>query len=106
MKAAVRRAWVLNNLEAIGTGGFYHLAYAHNQICPQFIQQLKNESDYGKINIYLLSDDNSALLAATGEVFAVHWFPEFIRLHFMIEKVYSLEEAPRTEWHMEYMLCR
>lgn len=35
MQAAVRRVWVLENMMKIGSGGFYHLAYAQSQISPE-----------------------------------------------------------------------
>ena len=104
MRAAVRRAWVLDNIQKIGAGGFYHLAYAHNQIQPEFMERIKEISDYGKIQVFLLVDDKSALLVAKGEVFAIHWFPEFIRIHFMIENVCRIEGATTQAWDTDYML--
>ncbi len=104
MKAAVRRVWVLDNMQKIGAGGFYHLAYAHSQIGPDFMRQIKETSDYGKIHVYVLADEHTALDVADGEVFAIHWFPEFIRIHFMIENVRTIEEAPPESWNADYML--
>ncbi|HEY8417361.1 MAG TPA: hypothetical protein VIK93_04935 [Limnochordales bacterium] len=106
MRAAVQRAWVLHNMEKIGPGGFYHLAYAHHQISPGFMEAMRAASHYGKIHVCLLADDGTALDAADGEVIAIHWFPEFIRIHFMIENLRPLTEAPRVPWPGPYMLMR
>jgi hypothetical protein len=104
VKAAIRRAWVLDNMQRIGPGGFYHLAYAQNQIGPEFMRWIKESSDYGKIHIYLLTDDATALDVADGEVFAIHWFPAFIRIHFMVENIRSIHDAPVHSWQTDYML--
>lgn len=105
MEAAIRRVWVLENLSAIGPGGFYHLAYALSQINPDLLAQIRTSSDYGRIRIHLLGDDSTALHVADGAVIAIHWFPHFIRIHFMIERVRDLEGATRQEWATGYMLC-
>ncbi|NLN20301.1 MAG: hypothetical protein GX162_13675 [Firmicutes bacterium] len=104
MQAAIRRVWVLENMKKIGPGGFYHLAYAHHQTSPELLQELKRRSDHGQIHIFLLSDVGHALHIADGEVIAVHWFPEFLRIHFMIRSVYDMAVAPRSRWMSEYLL--
>lgn len=104
MQAAIRRVWVLDNMAKIGPGGFYHLAYAQSQISSEALRELQHTSDYGKIHIYLIGDESQALHIADGEIIAIHWFPEFIRIHFMIEKVRDLGVAPRITWDTDYML--
>jgi hypothetical protein len=104
MQAAIRRVWVLENMAKIGPGGFYHLAYAHSQSSPELLREIRHTSDYGKIHIYLLGDDDHALHVADGEVIAIHWFPEFIRIHFMIAVVRDIDIAARSKWGSEYML--
>jgi hypothetical protein len=106
VQAAIRRVWVIENMAKIGPGGFYHLAYAHTQIDPAMLREMKRSSHYGKIGIFLLGDDDTALHVADGEVIAVHWFPEFVRIHFMLETVRNLDTAPRITWSSAYMLVR
>jgi hypothetical protein len=93
-------------MEKIGPGGFYHLAYALSQIDPDVLHELRRSSDYGKIRIFLLGDDQSALHVANGEIIAIHWFPEFIRIHFMIEAVYNVDTAERCGWATGHMLMQ
>lgn len=106
MQAAIRRVWVLDNLAKIGPGGFYHLAYAHSQINPSVLREIRRTSDYGKLHIHLLGDNTNALHVADGEIIAIHWFPEFIRIHFMIEAVHDMDTAVQTPWETDYMLVQ
>lgn len=106
MQAAIRRVWVLENMKKIGPGGFYHLAYAESQISPELLREMKRSSDHGQIHVFLLGDDGHALHVTDGEVIAVHWFPEFLRIHFMIGCVREMAAAPRTRWMNDYLLTQ
>ncbi len=102
MRLAIRSTWVIENLEKLGPGAFYHLAYATSQIHPDVLRKLKVRAfDYGKVDIYCLREDRG-LWVASGEVIAVHWYPEFLRIHFMITEVNpsSTREIPWTSSYM------
>jgi hypothetical protein len=104
MKAGIRRMWVVVNMAKIGTGGFYHLAYALSQVEPELLQLLRRSSDYGRIYIHLVDDEHRAWPIAVGDVIAIHWFPEFIRVHFMIAQVTYPEKVAAVPWDVDYML--
>lgn len=106
MRAAVRRVWVLENLTKIGTGGFYHLAYPHNQITQELLKDMRHRFDHGRIQVFLLSDDSTAYHVADGEIIAIHWFQSFVRIHFMIRDVRSIGDATATSWDTAYMLVK
>jgi len=98
MRLAVQGAWVADNLKRLGSGAFYHLAYATHQIHPEILARLRRSRHYeGRVHIYLLRDQ-AAYQVADGEVVAIHWFPEFIRVHFMIGRVYVEELADEALW--------
>lgn len=98
MRLAVQGAWVADNLKRLGSGAFYHLAYATHQIHPALLARLRRTSYHeGRLKIYVLRGD-VGYEVADGEVVSIHWFPEFIRVHFMIGKVYVDEIGDETRW--------
>lgn len=105
MRLAVKGAWVLENLRRLGSGAFYHLAYANHQVHPELFQKLKTRSSaHGRVDIYWLAREGIALHFAVGELIAIHWFPEFVRLHFMIRDVLGGEQPDGIAWEEPYLL--
>jgi len=98
MRLAVQGAWIADNLNQLGSGAFYHLAYASHQIHPELLRKLRRASFHeGRVRVFILRGD-VGYEVADGEVVAIHWFPEFIRIHFMIGKVYFDEVGAETSW--------
>lgn len=98
MRLAIQGTWVADNLRRLGSGAFYHLAYATHQVHDEILQKLRRgRPTYGRVEIYLVRDSRGVMVA-DGEVIAVHWFPEFIRVHFMIGRVYTEEPAVDKVW--------
>lgn len=105
MLVAVKGAWVLENVRRLGSGAFYHLAYAHRQVDTALLQQLKHKGPAeGRITLYWIAREGIALRFATGELLAIHSFPEFIRLHFMIVSVFEGEAISEMPWDGEYLV--
>jgi len=98
MRVAVRGAWVADNLQRLGEGAFYHLAYPTHQVHPQVLEKLRaGTPKYGRVEIHLLRE-RLALHIADAELIAVHWFPELIRVHFMIARLYVESLHTEVEW--------
>lgn len=98
MRLAVRGAWIADNLRRLGSGAFYHLAYATHQVDPHVLHWLRQGPGVqGRVDIYVVRNGRGVQIA-DGEIVAVHWFPEFIRVHFMIGKVYIDEIGEVIEW--------
>lgn len=98
MRLAVQGAWVADNVKRLGSGAFYHLAYPTHQVQPQLLQRLQRGLPaQGRVEIYLLRGEKGFLIA-DGELIAVHWFPEFLRFHFMIVNVYVEALAQEVPW--------
>lgn len=98
MRLGVRGAWIADNLRRLGSGAFYHLAYATRQVDPEVLDRLRHGSGIsGRVDVYVVRDGRGVQIA-DGEIVAVHWFPEFIRVHFMIGKVYVDELGEVIEW--------
>lgn len=91
----LRREWAFFLLPD-HSWGFFVAIYDHFS--------LATDSDYGKIHIHVVGDDNNALHVADGEIIAIHWFPEFLRIHFMIGSVRDMDSAVRVRWEGEYLL--
>lgn len=105
LRLGVKGAWVLENLRRLGSGAFYHLAYATHHVHPQLMNRLKTRSPVeGRVEIYWLTPDRTAVRFATGEVIAVHWFPEFVRIHFMIVSVLTPDEEGFIEWESDHLV--
>jgi hypothetical protein len=105
MRLAVKGAWVLENVRRLGSGAFYHLAYATNQVHPEVLNQLRTTTPpQGKVRIYWLSQERLAIGFASGEIIAIHWFPEFVRIHFMILNVLAKENVDNRVWEEEYLV--
>lgn len=105
MRLGVKGAWVLENLRRLGSGAFYHLAFATHHVHPQVLAQLKAKSpSEGRVQIHWLSQDGTAVRFASGEVIAVHWFPEFVRIHFMILSVLTPDQDGLSQWESEYLV--
>lgn len=105
MRLAVKGAWVLENLRRLGSGAFYHLAYATQQVHPDVMERLKRKVPaHGRVSIYWLSPEQTAVRFAAGEVIAVHWFPEFVRIHFMILNILEGEELGELAWPSEHLV--
>lgn len=105
MRLAVKGAWVLENLRRLGSGAFYHLAYATHHVHPKVMERLKTKAPIeGRVHIYWLSQDGPAVRFASGEIIAVHWFPEFVRIHFMILSVLESADMEETTWNGEYLV--
>lgn len=101
MRLAVQGAWVADNMRRLGSGAFYHLAYATHQVHPDVLGRLrKGTPSYGRVEIYVIRDGNG-LPIANGEIVAVHWFPQFIRIHFMIGTVFIDEVGETIRWEDE-----
>ena len=108
MRLAVQGAWVAENLKRLGNGAFYHLAYPTHQVHPQVLERLRaGTPGYGRVEIFLLREERG-LQIADGEVIAVHWYPEFIRVHFMIVNVYVDDLGKEIAWESpdHYVLPR
>lgn len=98
MRLGIQGAWVADNLRRLGSGAFYHLAYATRQVHEEILQKLhRGALAYGRVEIFLVRDGRG-MRVADGEVIAVHWFPEFIRVHFMIGRVYTEEPPIELSW--------
>lgn len=97
VRLAVQGAWVADNLKRLGGGAFYHLAYATHQVHPQLLTRIRRSSYEGRVRIFVLRDD-TGIEVADGEIVAIHWFPEFIRIHFMIGNVYVDEPGREEPW--------
>lgn len=98
MRLAVRGAWVADNLRRLGSGAFYHLAYATHQVHPDVLQRLRTgRLQQGRVVVYVLRDGKGYQIA-DGEIVAVHWFPEFIRIHFMIGRVFIEQLGDVIPW--------
>lgn len=98
MRLAIQGTWVADNLRRLGSGAFYHLAYATHQVHDEILQKLRRGTPtYGRVEIYLVRDARGVKVA-DGEVIAVHWFPEFIRVHFMIGRVDTEQPAVDVPW--------
>ncbi len=98
MRLAVQGAWVGDNLRRLGNGAFYHLAYPTHQVDSRLLERLRTGTpNYGRVEIYVLRE-NRGLKIADGELIAVHWFPEFIRIHFMILHVYVDDLGEEIHW--------
>lgn len=105
MRLAVKGAWVLENLRRLGSGAFYHLAYANHQVHPDLFERLRSRpSSHGRVHVYWLSREGRAVHFAVGEVIAIHWFPEFVRIHFMILDVLEGDRMYDIPWNTHYML--
>ena len=105
MRLAVKGAWVLENLRRLGSGAFYHLAYATHHVHPKVMERLKTRvPSEGRLQIYWLSQEGPAVRFASGEIIAVHWFPEFVRIHFMILSVLDSEEMEEMAWAGEHLV--
>mgnify|MGYP006960908084 CR=1 FL=1 len=104
VRLAVKGAWVLENLRRLGSGAFYHLAYAKQQIHPALIQKLEQRPAHGRVHIHWLSREQTAIRFAVGEIIAIHWFPEFVRIHFMIVNVLEGEDMDDVPWEEDYIL--
>ncbi len=98
MRLAVRSAWIADNMRRLGSGAFYHLAYAAYQVEPEVLRMLRSGAPVqGRIDVYYVTDGKGVHIA-DGEIVAVHWFPEFIRIHFMIGKLYIDEMGEMIDW--------
>lgn len=98
MRLAVRGAWVADNLRRLGQGAFYHLAYATHQVHPDVMERLRSgRPQQGRVGVYLVRDSRGIQIA-DGELVAIHWFPEFIRIHFMISKVFGEDLGEVISW--------
>ena len=98
MRLAVQGAWIADNLRRLGSGAFYPLAYPTRQVEPELLHRLRSGvSTQGRVDVYVVRDGKGVHIA-DGEVVAVYWFPEFIRVHFMIGKVYVDELGEVIEW--------
>jgi len=98
MRLAVRGAWIADNLRRLGSGAFYHLAYPVHQVHPEVLQRLRSGAgSQGRVDVYFVRDGKGVHIAG-GEIVAVYWFPQFIRVHFMIGKVYVDEPGEVIEW--------
>ena len=96
---------MLENMRRLGSGAFYHLAYAKHQIHPDVIEQLrKAHPANSRIKLYWLSQENTAIRFASGEIITVHWFSQFVRIHFMILDVLSNKDTEEIEWPTEFMV--
>lgn len=105
MRLAVKGAWVLENLRRLGSGAFYHLAYANTQVHRDLFERLKSRPpSHGRVDIYWIAREGFALHFAVGEVIAIHWFPEFVRVHFMILSVLDGDTVESIPWESDYML--
>lgn len=105
MRLAVKGAWVLENLRRLGSGAFYHLAYANQQVQPDLLEKMKRRVPaHGRVHIYWISREEIAIRFAVGEVIAIHWFPEFVRIHFMILSVLEGDEMDDIPWESEYLI--
>lgn len=99
MRLAVRGAWVAHNIRQLGNGSFYHLSYATHQVHPELLEKLRHaRMKQSKVKVYVLRD-GKGFLVADGEIVAIHWFPEFIRIHFMINGVFVEEIGEVISWH-------
>jgi hypothetical protein len=106
MRLAVRGAWIADNLRRLGSGAIYHLAYPTHQIDPHVLELLRQgASTQGKVAIYVVRDGRGVQVA-DGEIVAVHWFPQLIRIHFMIGKVYVDEIGEVIDWSDSDYLVR
>lgn len=98
MRLAVRGAWIADNLRRLGSGAFYHLAYPTREVEPALLERLRQGTpSQGRVDVYVVRDGKGVHIAS-GEIVAVHWFPEFIRIHFMIGKVYVDEPGELIDW--------
>lgn len=104
MRLGVRGAWVIDNLKRLGIGAFYHLAYATHQVHPQVLARLRKGVAYqGRVDVFVVRDGRGVRIA-DGEIVAVHWYPEFLRIHFMIGRVYVDEPGEEVGWSDEACL--
>jgi len=81
--ALVKAAWVVENLQLVGGGCLFHLAYNLNQISSAAREWLSQGDAIlnSPINIYWLQDAGKAVLVADGHLAELICIDSTIRLH-------------------------
>src|SRR5690606_27414316 len=106
MRLAVRGAWIADNLRRLRSGAIYHLAYPTHQIDPHVRELLpQGASTQGTFARYVVRDGRGVHVP-DGEIVAVHWFPQLIRIHFMIGRLSVDELGDVLDWRDSYCLVR